>query len=160
MRVGFGYDIHPLVYGRDLILGGVKIPFDRGLQGHSDADVLCHAISDSILGAAALGDIGVYFPDNDPAFKGASSINLLKKTYTIIRKFKYQIVNIDTTIVAEAPKIMPYREGMIQNIAEALEMSPSYVSVKATTNEHLGPVGRGEAIAAYAVCLIEVEGRK
>lgn len=160
MRVGFGYDIHPLVYGRDLILGGVKIPFDRGLQGHSDADVLCHAISDSILGAAALGDIGVYFPDNDPTFKNASSVDLLRQANSIIRKFKYQIVNIDTTIVAEAPKIMPHREIMIQNLAEALEMSPSCISVKATTNEHLGPVGRGEAIAVYAVCLIEVGGKK
>lgn len=159
MRVGFGYDIHPLMYGRDLILGGVHIPFDRGLQGHSDADVLCHAISDSLLGAAALGDIGTYFPDNDPAFKGASSIDLLRQSHSIIRKFKYQIVNIDTTIVAEAPKIGPHRDAMIQNIAEALEMSPSCVSVKATTNEHLGPVGRGEAIAVYAMCLIEMEGK-
>ena len=159
MRVGFGYDIHPLMYGRDLILGGVHIPFDRGLQGHSDADVLCHAISDSLLGAAALGDIGTYFPDNDPAFKGASGIDLLRQSHSIIRKFKYQIVNIDTTIVAEAPKIGPHRDAMIQNIAEALEMSPSCVSVKATTNEHLGPVGRGEAIAVYAMCLIEMEGK-
>ncbi|NQT24204.1 2-C-methyl-D-erythritol 2,4-cyclodiphosphate synthase [candidate division KSB1 bacterium] len=160
MRVGFGYDIHPLMYGRELILGGVQIPFDRGLQGHSDADVLCHAISDSILGAAALGDIGIYFPDDDPAYKNAPSVELLKQVYTIIRKFKYQIVNIDTTIVAEAPKIVPYREAMVQNIAEALEMSPSCVSIKATTNEHLGPVGRGEAIAVHAVCLIEMEGKK
>lgn len=160
MRIGFGYDIHPLIYGRNLILGGVHIPFERGLQGHSDADVLCHAISDSILGAAALGDIGVYFPDTNPAFKDVSSLGLLGQVCTIIRKFKYQMINIDTTIVAEAPKMTPYREAMVQNIAEALEMSPSCVSVKATTNEHLGPVGRGEAIAVYAVCLIEMEGKK
>ena len=159
MRVGFGYDIHPLMYGREMILGGVQIPFDRGLQGHSDADVLCHAICDSILGAAALGDIGTYFPDNDPAFKDASSIDLLRQAHSIIRKFKYEIVNIDTTIVAEAPKIAPHRENMVQNIAEALEMSPSCISIKATTNEHLGPVGRGEAIAVYAVSLIEMGGK-
>lgn len=160
MRVGFGYDIHPLVYGRDLILGGVHVPFDRGLQGHSDADVVCHAISDAILGAAALGDIGTYFADHDPAYKDVSSVDLLRQAYTIIRKFKYQIINIDTTIVAEAPKIVSHREAMVQNIAEALEMSPSCVSIKATTHEHLGPLGRGEAIAVYAVCLIEMEGKK
>lgn len=159
MRVGFGYDIHPLAYGRNMILGGVHIPFDRGLQGHSDADVLCHAVSDSLLGAAALGDIGMYFPDDDPQYKDVSSLDLLRQAFTVIKKIRYRVVNVDATIVAQAPKIAPHREAMVQNLSWALEMSPSSVSVKATTNEHLGPVGRGEAIAAYAVCLIEIEGK-
>ncbi|MCD6116858.1 2-C-methyl-D-erythritol 2,4-cyclodiphosphate synthase [bacterium] len=155
MRVGFGYDIHLLVKERPLILGGVNIPYLKGLKGHSDADVLCHAVSDALLGAAALGDIGVHFPDTDDAYKDASSIELLKKVRSIVASANFRIVNIDSTIVAQNPKIGPYRDQMRENIAEAAGISPIYVSVKATTNEGIDAIGKGEAIAVYAVAMIE-----
>jgi len=155
VRVGFGYDIHLLVKERPLILGGVNIPYLKGLKGHSDADVLCHAVSDALLGAAALGDIGVHFPDTDDAYKDASSIELLKKVRSIVASANFRIVNIDSTIVAQNPKIGPYRDQMRENIAEAAGISPIYVSVKATTNEGIDAIGKGEAIAVYAVAMIE-----
>lgn len=154
MRVGFGYDLHALVKKRNLILGGVQIPFEMGLLGHSDADVLCHAISDALLGAAAMGDIGEHFPDTSPEFKGVSSLLLLKETYRMIQNKNYHIANIDATIVAEVPKLSPYKEGMRRNIAEALSMSIDQVSVKATTNEKFDATGQKKAMAAYAVVLL------
>ncbi len=155
MRVGFGYDLHPLTEGRPLILGGMTIPFDKGLDGHSDADVLCHAIGDALLGAAALGDIGDHFPDTDPVYKEASSLVLLGRIGERVRQEGYRIVHIDSTVVAEIPKVSPFKKRMIDRIAEALKLDRPGVSVKATTNEGLGPVGRGEAIAAYAVATVE-----
>ena len=151
MRVGFGYDIHPLKAGRQLVLGGVVIPFEKGLDGHSDADVLCHAVSDAVLGAAALGDIGEHFPNTDPTFRNVSSLDLLKKVGEMAAERGCSIVNIDTVVVAEAPRLLPFREEMRGNVAQALGIDPSRVSVKATTHEGFGEVGRGEAIAAYAV---------
>ena len=155
MRVGFGYDLHPLVEGRPLILGGVAVPFDRGLDGHSDADVLCHAIGDALLGVVALGDIGDHFPDSDPAYRDASSLDLLGRIGARLRRKGFRVGNVDATIVAEAPKCGPFRERMVDGIAGVLEVDRGRISVKATTNEGLGPVGRGEAIAAYAVVLVE-----
>ena len=155
LRIGFGYDIHPLLEGRPLLLGGVILPFEKGLDGHSDADVLCHAIGDALLGAAALGDIGEHFPDRDPAFKGMSGLFLLQKVGEKVDRSGYRIVNMDSTVVAEEPKISPFRKMMITNIAEALNVDPGRVSIKATTNERLGPPGRGEAIVAYAVAFLE-----
>lgn len=154
LRIGFGYDVHRLAKGRRLILGGVHIPFKLGLLGHSDADVLCHAIADSLLGAAAAGDIGRHFPDSDPKFKGISSLLLLANTKAVLRKAGYRIVNIDSTLVAEAPRLSPHAVQMRQNIARALGIRPSQVSVKATTNEGLGAVGRGQGICAFANALI------
>ena len=154
MRVGTGYDVHRLTEGRDLIIGGVKIPYEKGLLGHSDADVLLHAIMDAMLGAAALGDIGKHFPDSDPAYKGISSVLLLKKVGELLGEKGFLVENIDATIIAQAPKMRPYIEDMRKNIAEALEMDLSCVNVKATTEEGLGFTGSGEGIAAQAVCLL------
>lgn len=155
LRVGHGYDVHRLKTGRDLILGGVTIPYDRGLDGHSDADVLTHAIMDALLGAAAAGDIGQLFPDNDAQFRGISSLELLRRVKLHLKEKSYQIVNIDATIVAQAPKLAPYREEMRGNLAKVMELDIDQVSVKATTEEHLGFTGSGEGIAAHAVALIE-----
>ena len=153
--IGHGYDVHRLVEGRKLILGGVEIPYEKGLLGHSDADVLLHAISDALLGAAALGDIGKLFPDNDPAFKDADSLVLLRKVNSHLTMAGYRIVNIDATVLAQAPKLAPHIAEMRKNIARALFLDPSLVSVKATTEEGLGFTGEGLGIAAHAVCLIE-----
>ena len=155
MRIGHGYDVHRLVEGRRLILGGVDIPHTKGLLGHSDADVLLHAISDALLGAAALGDIGKLFPDNDPAYKDADSLKLLKKVYVHLYHNGYTVVNIDATVIAQAPKLSPHIAQMRRNIAMALSLDISDVSVKATTEEGLGFSGDGSGIAAHAVCLIE-----
>ncbi len=154
MRVGMGYDVHKLVEDRDLIIGGVKIPYEKGLLGHSDADVLLHAIMDAILGAAALGDIGKHFPDTDPKYKGADSIALLKEVATMIDKEHYIIENIDATIIAQAPKMRPYIDEMRINIAQALRIQLSQVNVKATTEEGLGFTGSGEGISSQAICLL------
>jgi 2-C-methyl-D-erythritol 2,4-cyclodiphosphate synthase len=154
MRIGTGYDVHKLVEDRKLILGGVEIPYEKGLLGHSDADVLIHAIMDAILGAAALGDIGKHFPDNDDAYKGISSIVLPKKVAEIIKKEGYEIGNIDSTIIAQRPKLAMYIPAMRENIANALEISVSQVNVKATTEEGLGFTGEGLGIASQAICLL------
>lgn len=154
MRVGMGYDVHKLVDGRDLILGGVKIPYEKGLLGHSDADVLLHAVMDALLGAAALGDIGKHFPDTDPAYKGASSIKLLEEVGKLIDEKLYVIGNIDATIIAQRPKMAPHIEQMRRNIADTLGLDISRVNVKATTEEGLGFTGTGEGISAQAVALI------
>ena len=155
IRIGHGYDVHRLVESRKFILGGVDIPYEKGLLGHSDADVLLHAISDSLLGAAALGDIGKLFPDTDEKYKGADSIKLLRQVGIRLKMAGYGIVNIDATVIAQAPKIAPHIKNMRSNIAKALGIDPSCVSVKATTEEGLGFTGTGEGIAAHAVCLIE-----
>lgn len=154
MRIGTGYDVHRLTEGRKLILGGVDIPYEKGLLGHSDADVLLHAISDALLGAAALGDIGLLFPDNDPQYKGADSLVLLGRVGDRLREAGYVIENVDSTIIAQAPKLRPYIDSMRANIARVLEMDVDRVSVKATTEEGLGFTGSGEGIAAQAVCMI------
>ena len=154
MRVGTGYDVHRLTQGRDLILGGVNIPFERGLLGHSDADVLLHAVMDALLGAAALGDIGKHFPDSDPAYKGISSVTLLKKVGELLGEKGFLVENIDATVIAQAPNLRPYIDVMRENIAEALEMDSGCVNVKATTEEGLGFTGAGEGIAAQAVCML------
>jgi 2-C-methyl-D-erythritol 2,4-cyclodiphosphate synthase len=154
MRVGMGYDVHRLVLERDLIIGGVKIPYEKGLLGHSDADVLLHAIMDSLLGAAALGDIGKHFPDNDPAYKGADSLILLGRVGEILSEEGYVIENIDSTIIAQKPKMAPHIEQMRKNIADTLGLDISRVNVKATTEEGLGFTGTGEGISAQAVALI------
>lgn len=155
LRIGHGYDVHRLKTGRALILGGVTIPYDLGLDGHSDADVLTHAIMDALLGAAAAGDIGKLFPDNDEAFRGISSLELLRRVKLHLAEKNYKIVNVDATIIAQAPKLSPYRETMRENLAKVMEVDVEQVSVKATTEEHLGFTGRSEGIAANAVCLIE-----
>ena len=155
LRVGHGYDVHRLATGRALILGGVTVPYDRGLDGHSDADVLVHAVMDALLGAAAAGDIGKLFPDSDEAFRGISSIELLRRVKLHLDSISFAVVNIDATIVAQEPKLSPYREDMRQNIADALGVDVEQVSVKATTEERLGFTGSGEGIAAHAVVLIE-----
>ena len=152
MRVGLGYDVHKLVEGRDLIIGGVQIPYEKGLLGHSDADVLLHAIMDALLGAAALGDIGRHFPDTDPQYKGISSILLLQKVGTLLKEKGYQIVNIDATIIAQKPKLLPHIDQMIKNVADALEISEDQVNIKATTEEGLGFTGSGEGISSQAIC--------
>ena len=154
MRVGMGYDVHRLVPERDLIIGGVKIPYEKGLLGHSDADVLLHAIMDALLGAAALGDIGKHFPDNDPAYKGADSLMLLGRVGEILSEEGYVIENIDSTIIAQKPKMAPHIEQMRRNIADTLGLDISRVNVKATTEEGLGFTGIGEGISAQAVALI------
>ena len=154
MRVGMGYDVHKLVDGRDLILGGVKIPYEKGLLGHSDADVLLHAVMDALLGAAALGDIGKHFPDTDPAYKGASSIKLLEEVGKLIDEKLYVIGNIDATIIAQRPKMAPHIEQMRRNIADTLGLAIGRVHVKATTEEGLGFTGAGEGISAQAICLL------
>jgi 2-C-methyl-D-erythritol 2,4-cyclodiphosphate synthase len=154
MRIGTGYDVHKLVEGRKLILGGVTIPYEKGLLGHSDADVIVHAIMDALLGAAALGDIGKHFPDNDPEYEGASSIELLKKVGEIIENEHYVISNIDSTIIAQKPKLAPYIDTMRENVARALGININQVSIKATTEEHLGFTGRGEGISSQASALL------
>ena len=159
MRVGMGYDVHRLVEGRDLIMGGVKIPYEKGLDGHSDADVLLHAIMDALLGAAALGDIGKHFPDTDDKYKGISSIKLLEHVGELLEKYNYQIVNLDATIIAQRPKLASYRPQMAENIAKALHIEVSQVSVKATTEEGLGFTGTGEGISSQAIALL-AKGRE
>jgi 2-C-methyl-D-erythritol 2,4-cyclodiphosphate synthase len=154
MRVGFGYDVHPLVEGRPLILGGIKIPYLYGLQGHSDADVLLHAISDALLGAIAEGDIGRHFPDTDPQYKNIRSTILLKKVMTRMREKGFHILNIDATILAQRPKFSDHIPRMVKEIADVLEIETGRVNVKATTSEGLGFAGRGEGISAYAVALV------
>lgn len=154
MRVGMGYDVHKLVENRDLILGGVKIPYDKGLLGHSDADVLLHAIMDALLGAAALGDIGKHFPDTDNRYKGASSIELLKQVGGFLEEACYMIENIDATIIAQKPKMRDYMKEMEENIADALGIEKNQVNVKATTEEGLGFTGSGEGISAQAICAV------
>lgn len=153
-RIGHGYDVHRLVLGRSLTLGGVTIPYEKGLLGHSDADVLLHAICDALLGALALGDIGKHFPDTDLQYAGIDSRLLLSRTAELIREKGWQIGNIDATVVAQAPRLSPYIQQMRKNIADALELPPDTVSVKATTEEHLGFTGEGLGIAAHAVCLL------
>ena len=154
-RIGTGYDVHRLVEGRKLILGGVDIPFEKGLLGHSDADVLLHAVMDALLGAASLGDIGRHFPDRDPAYEGISSLELARRTAMLLDEEGYRVGNIDATLICQKPRLAPYIEKMAENIAEAFCIGPSRVSVKATTEEGLGFTGRGEGIAAQAVALIE-----
>ncbi|MFO7295384.1 MAG: 2-C-methyl-D-erythritol 2,4-cyclodiphosphate synthase [Caldicoprobacter sp.] len=154
MRIGMGYDVHPLVEGRDLILGGVSIPFEKGLKGHSDADVLAHAIMDALLGAAAMGDIGKLFPDTDERYRGICSLVLLRLVGQLIAQMSYRIENIDSIVVVQRPKIAPYIEQMRENIARELNIEFDRVSVKATTTEGLGFIGAGEGIAAYAVALL------
>ena len=154
MRIGHGYDVHKLAKGRKLIIGGVTIPHETGLLGHSDADVLVHAIMDALLGAAGLGDIGKHFPDNDPAYKDIFSINLLKRVGEILEENMYSISNIDATIIAQKPKLLPYIEDMKTNIADTLGIYVSRINIKATTEEHLGFTGRLEGIAAHSVCLL------
>lgn len=155
MRIGHGYDVHKLTEGRRLILGGVEIPYEKGLLGHSDADVLVHAVMDSLLGAAALGDIGKLFPDSDPAYKGADSIELLKEVCRVIAEKGYTVGNIDSTVCAQAPKLAPYIDQMRKNIAAACKIDISQVSVKATTEEGLGFTGEKLGFSATAVCIIE-----
>ena len=155
MRIGHGYDVHRLVEGRRLILGGVEIPFEKGLDGHSDADVLVHAVMDALLGAAALGDIGKLFPDNDDAYLGADSVELLKKVRDVLQEHGWKPGNLDATVIAQRPKLAPYIDTMRKRSADALETDAENVSVKATTEERLGFTGSGEGIAAHAVCLIE-----
>lgn len=155
-RIGHGYDVHRLVEGRPLILGGVTIPWEKGLLGHSDADVLAHAVADALLGAAALGDIGCLFPDTDPQYKGADSLKLLSEVVRVLREAGYAPVNIDATVLAQAPKLKPYIPQMREKLAAACGMTASSVSVKATTEEGLGFTGTGEGMAAHAVCLITV----
>jgi 2-C-methyl-D-erythritol 2,4-cyclodiphosphate synthase len=154
MRVGLGYDVHPLVSGRPLVLGGVQIPYLYGLQGHSDADVLLHAIGDALLGAIAHGDIGRHFPDTDLQYRGIRSTVLLKRVATMVREKGFHIVNVDSTLVAQKPKLSEVIPKMVQQISEVLEIEPSRVNVKATTTEGLGFAGRGEGIAAYAIALV------
>ena len=155
MRIGHGYDVHKLVEGRDLIVGGVKIPYEKGLLGHSDADVLLHAVSDSLLGAAAMGDIGGMFPDNDPQFLDADSLVLLRRVFERLRESGYKVINVDATIIAQRPKMKPYIPEMRMNIAAALSTSIDNISVKATTEEEMGFTGRGEGLSAHCVCLID-----
>ncbi len=155
LRVGHGYDVHRLVEGRALILGGVTVPFDRGLLGHSDADVLTHAVMDALLGAAALGDIGKLFPDSDEAYAGADSIALLERVTALLREHGWQVGNVDATVVAQTPKLAPYIPDMRRRLAEAMGLDVDCVSVKATTEERLGFTGSGEGMAAHAVVLIE-----
>jgi 2-C-methyl-D-erythritol 2,4-cyclodiphosphate synthase len=155
MRIGLGYDIHRLVDGRPFVLGGVTVPHDKGPLGHSDGDALLHAVADALLGAAGLGDIGSHFPDTDPAFKDADSTTLLRETVRLVRDRGYRIVNIDTNVLAQAPKLSPYREAMCATIAEACGIDATQVSVKMRTGEGLDAVGRGEAVAAQAIVLLE-----
>ena len=155
MRIGTGYDVHRLISGRKLILGGVTIPFEKGLLGHSDADVLVHSICDALLGAAGLEDIGLHFPDTDPKFKDISSIELLEETYKMVTQKGFNLINIDSTVFAQEPKIFSFREKMQQNIARAMNVNPNCVNIKATTTEGLGMFGRGEGIGAMSVVLID-----
>lgn len=155
MRIGMGYDVHRLTEGRELILGGVKIPYEKGLLGHSDADVVVHAIMDALLGAAALGDIGKHFPDTDEAYKGISSITLLERVGELLEENRYFIENIDATIVAQKPKLRPYIDEMNKNVAEALHIELDQINIKATTEEGLGFTGSGEGISSQAICMLK-----
>lgn len=157
MRIGHGYDVHRLVEGRKCIIGGVDIPYDKGLLGHSDADVLLHAIMDAVLGAMAAGDIGKLFPDNNPAYKGADSLILTRRVAAVLHERGYRLGNVDATVIAQAPKLAPHIPAMRANIAEAFGVDTDRISVKATTEERLGFTGSGEGIAAHAVCIIENE---
>ncbi len=154
IRTGHGYDVHKLTENRKLIIGGIEIPYEKGLLGHSDADVLTHAIMDSLLGAAALGDIGTHFPDNDPAYSGADSIELLKKVCVLIKESGYTISNIDATVIAQQPKLKPYIEAMRSKLSDVMQLPIDRISIKATTEEHLGFTGRLEGISAHCVSLI------
>lgn len=158
MRVGQGFDVHRLVPGRPLILGGVRISYEKGLDGHSDADVLAHAVIDACLGAAGLGDIGRHFPDTDPAWAGADSLDLLRRVASLLRDEGFRVSNVDATVVAEAPRLAPHIDEMAWNLAEALGVSPQQVNVKATTGEGLGCIGRGEGIACLAVAGLTLTG--
>ena len=158
MRIGHGYDVHKLVEGRDLILGGVKIDYEKGLLGHSDADVLLHAVSDALLGAAGLGDIGRHFPDTDPKYKGADSLELLREVYQKISEKGFRVGNIDVTMIAQKPKLKDFIPQMQKNIAAAVGVTPDRVNVKATTEEKLGFTGSGEGMSCHAVCLLEETG--
>lgn len=155
MRIGHGYDVHRLIKDRDLILGGVKIPYEKGLLGHSDADVLTHAIMDALLGAAALGDIGTHFPDTDPAYKGADSLKLLEHVMQLLAQNGWVIENVDATIIAQKPKLSPYIPDMKENLIKLMQTDAHSINIKATTEEHLGFTGRGEGISAHAVCLLK-----
>ena len=155
MRIGHGYDVHRLVEGRPLILGGVNIPYEKGLLGHSDADVLLHAVSDALLGAAGLGDIGKHFPDTDPQYKGADSLKLLEVVADRVRQAGFRVSNIDVTMIAQRPKLRPHIETMEGNIAAAVGIDASRINIKATTEEHLGFTGNGEGMSCHAVCLLE-----
>ena len=155
MRIGHGYDVHRLVEGRKLILGGVDIPFENGLLGHSDADVLTHAVMDALLGAAALGDIGKHFPDTDPAYAGADSIRLLEHVTALLKEKGWKVGNVDATVLAQRPKLAPSIPQMVLNLAAAMDVEPGQVNVKATTEEKLGFTGSGDGMAAHAVCLLE-----
>ena len=155
MRIGHGYDVHRMVENRDLILGGVKIPYEKGLLGHSDADVLTHAIMDALLGAAALGDIGMHFPDTDPAYKGADSLKLLSHVMQLLAQKGWMVGNIDATIIAQKPKLAPHIPLMKENLTKCMQIDADCINLKATTEEHLGFTGRGEGIAAHAVCLLK-----
>ncbi|WP_291256981.1 2-C-methyl-D-erythritol 2,4-cyclodiphosphate synthase [Flavonifractor sp.] len=158
MRIGHGYDVHRLVEGRKLILGGVEIPYERGLLGHSDADVLTHAVMDALLGACALGDIGHLFPDSDPAYAGADSLRLLDEVMSRLHAQGFRVGNVDATVLAQAPKLAPHLPAIRRNLADRLQVPLSRVSVKATTEERLGFTGAGEGMAAHAVCLVEEDG--
>ncbi len=158
MRVGLGYDAHRLVEGRPLVLGGVRIPYHLGLAGHSDADVLSHAIGDALLGAVGAGDLGTHFPDRDPAYRNISSLVLLERIITLVKARGFKPVNVDAVVVAQEPRLAPYLEEMIANLAPILGLTPEAINLKATTTEHLGFTGRGEGIAAYAVVLVEKTG--
>ena len=158
-RIGIGYDIHRLAEGRKLVLGGVEIPFEKGLLGHSDSDVLIHAICDALLGAAALGDIGTHFPDNDPRWAGASSVDFLARVVELIAARGYQVGNVDAIVLAERPKLKPYVQAIREHLASTLQIDVDRVSVKAKTNEGLGSVGRGEALAAQAIALLHTSAR-
>lgn len=159
LRVGFGYDLHPLALGRPLVLGGVRIPFERGLSGHSDADVVVHAVCDALLGACALGDLGSHFPDSDPAYKDISSLVLLGRVGELVRGLGFSVLNIDCTIVAEEPRLSPHYPEMVKNIASALLLERDRVSIKATSPEGLGFIGRREGMACYSVALVASGGR-
>ena len=159
-RAGTGYDLHRLVEGRPLVVGGVTIPCERGAFGHSDADIACHAATDAILGAACLGDIGRHFPDTDPAWKGASSVDLLRRAVEVVRDRGYEIGNVDASVIAERPKLLPYIDAMTANVAAALGISVDRVSIKGKTNEGIGELGRNEAIAVHAIALIRSSGER
>jgi 2-C-methyl-D-erythritol 2,4-cyclodiphosphate synthase len=155
MRIGLGFDAHPLVPGRPLVLGGVTIPYSLGLKGHSDADVLAHAVGDALLGAIAAGDLGTHFPDSDPAYQDISSLILLERIMALVKARGYRPVNVDATLVAQAPRLAPHVPGMVANLARVLGLAPDAVNVKATTTEQMGFAGRGEGMAAYAAVLLE-----
>ncbi len=154
MRVGTGFDLHRLVVGRRLVLGGVELPWDLGLQGHSDADVICHALIDALCGAAGIGDIGTLFPEDDPKYKDARSLELLREVTDHCRRARWAVENVDVTLLAQVPRLAPYREQIRNNLADALGVDPAAVGLKATTTDHIGAIGRGEALAAQAVALL------